>query len=66
MKILKIESLPKWIGIDNALRVYTITQLKCASGLMVDAKVLHWHVGGKIKAQMLEDGNVIDDGFKYT
>jgi hypothetical protein len=59
-------SLLKWQVIDATLLTYPISALKCASGIMVNAKVLHWHLGGKIKAQLLEDGSVIDDGFNYT
>lgn len=59
-------ALIKWQEIDATLKTYPISAMKCVSGLMVDARVLHWHVGAKIKAQLLDTGSVIDDGFDYT
>lgn len=55
-----------WMKIDSTLNQYTISSIKCESAIMVSAKVLHFHIGTKIKAQVLPDGTVIADGFKYN
>lgn len=58
--------LHKWEEIDVTLLTYPISAMKCASGIMVNPLVLEWHLGSKIKCQLLEDGSVIDDGFDYS
>lgn len=64
---LKYETdLKEWQEIDSTLKRYTISKLRCVSGLYVNANVLNWHLNSKENGVLQGDGTVIIDDFKYV
>lgn len=56
----KYETLKtEWDAIDATLPVYEFEALRCVSGLMVRAEVLHCTPGHKTKAELLTNGKLI-------
>lgn len=48
----------EWNTIAATLKTYQISSMVCDSGITVRNDVLHWHLGKKYKANILENGTL--------
>jgi len=64
--LLKYEGeLKEWEEVDKTLKRYTISKLRCVSGIYVNADILNWHLHSKENAILQEDGtSIIISDFK--
>lgn len=51
-------TLRMWNDVDEKLQVYSVKSMVCDSKIVVSNDVLHWHVGNKYKAVLLDGWNI--------